>query len=78
MKKMIQALLFGLNVSSAAIWDGEILGKIKQIDVNSGENFGLSVYLKNTPKMCGSEHTSAYLNESESNYNTYLQVLLMA
>lgn len=53
-------------------------GVIKQIDVAAGNNKGLRIYLKDVPFVCGSSESYAYLNETASNYQTYLSVLLAA
>jgi len=62
----------------ALAWDGSITGEINRIDVTSGNNYGFRVTLNNSPKLCGNEHSWAYLNESDSNYKTYVSVLLAA
>jgi hypothetical protein len=62
----------------AIAWDGIIEGQIQGIDVAPGENYGFRVSLKNSPQMCGNAHAWAYLNESDSNYKTFVSVLLAA
>lgn len=61
-----------------ATWDGTESGKINRIEVTSGNNYGFRVLLEGTPALCGNEHNWAYLNETNSNYNTYVSVLLAA
>jgi hypothetical protein len=62
----------------ATAWDGAVEGQIQSIDVAPGENFGFRVSLKNAPKLCGNGHAWAYVNESDSNYKTFVSVLLAA
>ena len=63
---------------AANAWHGDARGNIYRIDVNNGENYGFRVYIKGNKPLCGNEHTWAYLNESDSNYETYVSVLLAA
>lgn len=67
-----------LSTNALAAWDGTVSGKISSINVTGGENYGFRVSLANSPKLCGNNHTWAYLNESDSNYKTYISVLLAA
>jgi len=67
-----------LSSHSVAAWDGTLLGKINSIDVAPGQNYGFRISLVGFPKICGNDNTWAYLNESDSNYNTYVSVLLAA
>jgi hypothetical protein len=69
-------LIFSTNVFAS--WDGILAGKINAIDVAPGQNYGFRVSLINAPKLCGNNHTWAYLNESDSNYQTFVSVLLAA
>jgi hypothetical protein len=62
----------------ASSWDGAIYGTISRIDVAPGENYGIRIYLKDFPKLCGNDSNWAYLNESDSNYKTFVSVLLAA
>jgi hypothetical protein len=81
MLKPIKFLLLLLLISSTnvyAAWDGIIAGKINAIDIAPGQNYGFRVSLTNSPKLCGNSHTWAYLNESDSNYQTFVSVLLAA
>ncbi len=70
------SLCFSLNASAA--WDGVVSGGIGTIDVTAGENYGFRLTLKGVPKLCGNSHNWAYLNESDSNYKTFVSVLLAA
>lgn len=69
-----------LLASPAALaWDGIQTGNITRFDVTGGNNFGLRVILGGVTSMCNGSVTSwAYLNESDSNYKTYLAILLLA
>lgn len=63
----------------AFAWDGNVSGKIYSVDVTGGENYGFRVSLDNGSKaLCGNNHKWAYVNESFSNYQTYVAVLLAA
>lgn len=63
---------------SASAWDGIIVGKIASIDVTAGNNYGFRVSLEGSPAICGNAHTWAFLNETDSNYQTFVSVLLTA
>lgn len=63
---------------TAQAWDGMITGKIQNIDVTGGQNYGFRISLVNTPPLCGSGHAWAYLNDTDSNYETFVSVLLAA
>ncbi len=71
------SIIFSLNVS-AATWDGTESGQVHSVNVASGENYGFRVTLSGAPKLCGNAHSWAYLNESQSNYQTFVSVLLAA
>lgn len=77
MNKILFVFLFLLS-TYAYSWDGAVSGKVAKIDVTSGENYGFRVYLEGYPKLCGNDHNWAYLNETNSNYKTYVAVLLSA
>lgn len=75
-EKIILALLVALQANYAhAAWDGTVTGKIKEIHVTNGNNFGFRVVLEGSPKLCGNNSEWAYINESDSNYNTFISVL---
>jgi len=76
--KYLLAISLILSTNLYASWDGILAGKINAIDVAPGENYGFRVSLTNRPKLCGNNHTWAYLNESDSNYQTFVSVLLAA
>jgi hypothetical protein len=74
------AILFFLVFSSDvwALWDGSVTGKVEEISITRGENYGFRVSLKGKPKLCGTDYWWAYINESDSNYQTYVAALLSA
>ena len=68
-----------LSASSTVFaWDGSNNGTIAQIEITEGGNYGLRIFLTGNPAMCGNTNTWAYLEPTDSNYNGYLAVLLMA
>jgi len=80
-KSTILATLLILAASPcyvSAAWDGITSGQIHSINVTSGENYGFRVTLSGAPKLCGNTHSWAYLNESQSNYQTFVSVILAA
>ncbi|WP_421144900.1 hypothetical protein [Aeromonas dhakensis] len=72
--------LFGLSLLSfsSLAWDGATSGKISKIDVAPASNYGFRVYLDGDKKLCGNANSWAYINGSDSNYNTFVSVLLSA
>lgn len=69
-----------MSFQANAKWDGTTSGYIQSINVAGGENYGFRIKLTGYPKLCGGEtgHDWAYLNESQSNYQTFVSVLLSA
>ena len=74
----LSAAAMFLSSTASANWDGVTNGKINGIDVTTGQNYGFRVSLVGAPKLCGSNHGWAYLNQNDSNYQTYVAVLLAA
>lgn len=80
---MIKRTLFLLflalvsTFTTAAPYDPKT-GYIKQIDVAAGNNLGFRVLMKDVDFECGSGSKQAYINESDSNYQTFTSVLLAA
>lgn len=58
-------------------WDGIVSGKISNIAVTSGANYGFRVTLTGSPVVCNG-NTWGYLLNSDSNYTTYVAALLSA
>jgi len=63
---------------SAHAWDGVQLGTIATVDVAPGDNYGFRVSLDGGATLCGNANTWAYLNEADSNYKTFVGVLMAA
>ena len=77
--KILTALFFLVFSSQTfAAWDGSATGTISRIEVTDGNNYGFRILLDGNPKLCGNEHNWAYINESDSNYNTFVSVLIAA
>lgn len=64
--------------SSVLAWDGAYSGKVTRIDITSATNYGLRVWLADVPSMCNGGQNWAFLNETDSNYKTYLAAILLA
>lgn len=62
----------------ALAWDGVATGTIQSISVTQGHNYAFRVYLNGTTTTCSSGENWTYLNEADSNYKTYVSVLMMA
>jgi len=71
-------LLISTPFVAYATWDGTFTGKIFQIHVTGAENYGFRVVLEGRPALCGNNNNWAYVNKSNSNYETYVSVLLSA
>jgi len=75
----IVLLLVSLVLSNVALaWDGITPGTISRIDVAAGDSQGFRVYLDGSPTLCGNSATWGYLNENDSNYQTFVGTLLSA
>lgn len=79
------SLLFALTITISSMyspvalaWDGAVAGKIVGVEVASGQNFGFRVSLGGVSSMCAGGPSWAYLNEADSNYKTFVAVLLLA
>lgn len=80
MKNIISCLflLSAFYSHSVFAWDGIKQGKVHQVHVTSAENYGFRITLTSKDALCGNQHTWAYLNKSDSNYETYVSTLLSA
>lgn len=80
-KRMVALLLVSLSsfmmVPQSYAWDGTVTGVINTIDVTDAENFGFRITFTQGEKFCGT-NTWAFINKSDSNYETYVSVLLAA
>ncbi|WP_157597894.1 MULTISPECIES: hypothetical protein [unclassified Rhizobacter] len=73
------ALLLAATLSSpVGAWDGLASGKVTSIDVTGGSNYGFRVVLDGGTQMCAGGTTWAFLNETDSNYKTYVAALMVA
>ena len=76
------SLIVLLFTSAAYSWDGNIRGKIDRIDVAEKNNYDFRVTLKggdgNVLYSCADNVGWSYTNEGQSNYSTYVAVLLAA
>jgi hypothetical protein len=69
----------GLMAAPAALaWDGAVNGTISNIDVTGGQNYGFRISLSGVPAMCSIGDSWAYLNDTDSNYKTYVAALMLA
>lgn len=77
-QRLICLAFLALSSPNVVAWDGMTTGHIRTIDVTGGNNYGFRVSLEGGPLLCGNSHTWAYINEADSNYQTYVAVLLAA
>lgn len=81
MYKILFVTLFSMSFSVYA-WDGNIRGIVKSIDVTDNNNYDFRVTLQDSSgvskKSCSQTVTWSYINESDSNYSTYVSLLLAA
>lgn len=81
MYKILFVTLFSMSFSVYA-WDGNIKGVVKSIDVADNNNYDFRVTLQDSSgvskKSCSQTVTWSYINESDSNYSTYVSLLLAA
>ena len=61
-----------------ANWDGATREKITAIEVTAEGNYAFRVHLSGSPVLCGNSNKWAYLNKSDSNYETYVSLLTAA
>ena len=75
----IFAVMVTLMLSTSAYSaDGTVTGYIDRIDDTGGTNYAFRIRLEGDPPMCGNANKWAYVNESDSNYQTYVSTLLAA
>lgn len=64
---------------NAQAWDGATSGVPGGLEVTGAGNFGFRVYLASPVSMCGpSSPNWAYIEPTDSNYSTYVAVILSA
>jgi hypothetical protein len=72
------AFLLGMPAVSLA-WDGFVTGTIGSIAVTDGGNQGFRISVNGFSSLCtGNNSGVAYMNSTDSNYNTYVAALLFA
>ena len=80
--RALAAGFFGSLILMAAgpafAWDGMVQGTIQAVDVTQGSNYGFRVYIHGTTSVCSSGANWAYVNETDSNYKTFVSALMMA
>lgn len=59
-------------------WDGAVSGTVSGFDVTGGTNFAFRVYLNGVTNVCGGSYNVAYINETDSNYRTYVAAVMFA
>ena len=62
----------------ARAWDGAVMGAISAMDVTGGSNYGFRISLAGVENMCNGGLNWAYLNDTDSNYKTYVAVLMLS
>jgi hypothetical protein len=72
------AVLWFTGAGAAHAWDGVASGNIYAVEITGGNSFGFRVFVSGVTNMCGSGSNWAYLNESDSNYKTYVAGILAA
>ncbi len=78
LKKLIVLAFLSVPFPAIAAWDGSTQGKIDTIEVTHESNYAFRVILEGGPTLCNSTRTFAYLNKSDSNYETYVSLLTAA
>lgn len=78
LKKLLisSLILFSGDVFSS--WDGSSRGLVSLVQITAADNYGFRVNLDGSPALCGNSNTWAYLNGSDSNYDTYVSLLTAA
>lgn len=67
-----------LAASPVSAWDGAVVGNISTLDVAAGSNYGFRVSLNGVANMCTGGPNWAFLNDTDSNYKTYVATFLLA
>lgn len=81
MMNLLRPVLFGallLCATTALAWDGVQTGYPGALQVTQAGNYGFRVTLKTPDVMCGNANTWAYLEPTDSNYATFVAVILSA
>ena len=77
-RSLALAVLCFAGIGVAHAWDGVASGNISAVEITGGNNFGFRIFVGGVTNMCGSGSNWAYLNESDSNYKTYVAAILAA
>jgi hypothetical protein len=72
------ACLMCIGMRPAIAWDGVVSGTVYAVEITGGNNYGFRVFVSGVTNMCGTGSNWAYLNESDSNYKTYVAAILAA
>jgi|SRR5688572_16108205 hypothetical protein len=75
---MTLSALMMVGMKPAVAWDGVSQGTVYALEVTGGANYGFRVFVSGVTNMCGNGSNWAYLNEADSNYKTYVAVIMMA
>lgn len=67
-----------VSLSALAQWHGAVSGVIGTVQVTHETNYAFRVSLVGNPTLCGNNHSWAYLNKADSNYETYVSMLMAA
>lgn len=73
---LVASVLF--SATTAYAWDGVQTGYPGALQVTQAGNYGFRVTLKTPDVMCGNANTWAYLEPTDSNYATFVAVILSA
>ena len=73
--KLAIAIIATLFASAVMAWDGAPVGVPGNVDVTFGTSYGYRVFFSPQVTMCTGGSTWAYLNNSDSNYATYVSVI---
>ena len=74
----ILTVLMLTGIRPALAWDGVASGTIAAVEITGGNNFGFRVFVSGVTNMCNTGSNWAYLNETDSNYKTYVAAILAA
>ena len=76
-KIIAMAVLAGTSFYTSA-WDGSVTGTIGVTEVAGETNYAFRVWLNESTPLCGTEHRWAFINKADSNYETFVAMLIAA